>query len=671
MNICKERMTIAALGCSFYMMTTMVNAQEAVSTSSSQDQRVLQGSTDQLQRKQQEIDALHGEVTALQNEIMTLRQQLHDAGVTPGVGGVAQHIPRSVAKDVAVTSQTVRSITLAARDITRPQASSMNAVLAPDVCPISPSLHEEPVTTSLPPLSDQAAVTAYRTSLIRQGEVSAEPNIPVTDLDGVREKMQAFVGKPIDATLMRTITSTISGYVAAHTNNLVDVYVPQQTLQNGNLVVVLAPAQLGRVRTEGQQHISATALKCRIRMRAGDRVDLQTLNEDLAFLNNSPWRQVSSSFTPGEQPGQTDLLLQTIDRLPIRVYGSWDNTGTTLTGLNRWRAGINWGDAFGVIGSRLDYSLTTSSHPEQLSEHTLLYTMPVRLRDTLALSGSYSSSDIPIHDGLFRSQGNNVQLGAQWTHPLSATVAATPVNKASTLSQLTAGFEYKRIGSALLFNDLTQLSSTPNVYQAYAGAQIDWLDAFGSNTLNGRLTVAPGFGNDAAFEAARSGAKSNYQRANLTFDRVINLPAGVSLHGRLNGQWASAPMISSERFQISGAAAVRGYREDTLLGDSGYVANIELLTPAFSVPMMRTENQQGQLQGLVFYDFGKSYDHGMAQQNIALDTTAKTASIASTGVGMRFNINRYLSLRTDIGWRLKGPDTLPNYLIHGALTISY
>jgi hemolysin activation/secretion protein len=679
-----------ALSMGLCVVVTSTGAQEMGPAAPVQNQNIVQELTDLRQRSQQEIEALHGEVAALQ-------KQLREHGITP-VSASSPALPNATASTSAsanpaaakpfgdrppvppapvlqsggmqattptatgMASRTVSSITLAARDITRPQPpDATGSGMAPDDCSAAPAASS---ASAAPVLTDQEAANAYRTSLAHPGEVSAEPGLPTTNLDGLREKLGVFVGRPMDGALVQRITAAATTYVSGHTDNLVDVYVPPQSMQNGNLVVVLATAKLGRIRTEGQKHISPHDLGCQIRMRAGDPVNVKTLADDLTLLNTSPWRQVSSSFTPGAAPGEADLVLQTVDQTPVRVYGSWDNTGSALTGLNRWRAGVNWGDAFGVIGSRLDYSFTTTNSPRNLMEHSLLFTMPTRYRDTVTFTGDYSSSDVPIEDGVFRSQGKNIQLGAQWTHPFGGPALAG--------SQFTSGFEYKHIGNALLFNDTTQTNSAPNLYQFYMGAQLPWVDSFGSNTLNARVTIAPGFNSDAAFNAARAGATSDYQRANLTYDRYVNLPAGFSLHGRFNGQWASSVLISSERLPISGAAGVRGYREEVLTADSGYVANIEALTPAVSVPVPFAGNGvSGQLQGVAFYDFGQAFARGSGEQNQVLGTTSKAFTLASAGLGARFNINQYMSLKADLGWRLRGPSSLPGYVIHGSLLFAY
>jgi hemolysin activation/secretion protein len=57
------------------------------------------------------------------------------------------------------------------------------------------------------------------------------------------------------------------------------------------------------------------------------------------------------------------------------------------------------------------------------------------------------------------------------------------------------------------------------------------------------------------------------------------LPGKFQLYGRLQGQVADQPLVSSEQFTATGADYVRGYLESEVLGDSAVVGTVELRTP--------------------------------------------------------------------------------------------
>ena len=134
-----------------------------------------------------------------------------------------------------------------------------------------------------------------------------------------------------------------------------------------------------------------------MRLAPGDPIDASRLQDDLAWLNQNSFRQVSVVAEKSDTPGDTDLVLKTQDQLPLRFYIGNDDTGTPVLSLNRWNLGVNWGDAFG-LDQQLSYQLTTSDdfwdhpgHPTFVA-HAINYVAPLPWRDKLNIFGSYSQA---------------------------------------------------------------------------------------------------------------------------------------------------------------------------------------------------------------------------------------------------------------------------------------
>lgn len=69
---------------------------------------------------------------------------------------------------------------------------------------------------------------------------------------------------------------------------------------------------------------------------------------------------------------------------------------------------------------------------------------------------------------------------------------------------------------------------------------------------------------------------------NPSFSRTITIDDWTTLF-RLNGQWASEPLISPEQFGAGGVNSVRGYPEGDVFGDDGWNVSLEEQTPAHTV----------------------------------------------------------------------------------------
>ena len=570
---------------------------------------------------------------------------------------------------------TLRGVIIAARDITRasPVAEASTVPRAdpcagrasvPDVPQVAPAA--APAFRALP--TDDAAAR-YRNLLAAQGKVVQE-GVARPRLEDV---VSPFIGRPLDASLTADVSGAVVAYLNSHASALSDVYFPAQDASDGVLVLVVAPAKLGKIITKGQQHTRGDDLACRIRVAPGGLVDPATVARDLAHLNSNPWRHTEAAFTPGAALGETDIVLTTVDERPLRVFAGADNAGSRITGLARYRAGFSVGNPFGLFDHRLDYTYLSAANRRRLNGHLLGYTLPLGASDTLSASASYFRTDAELQGGVFQSSGSNSTASLQWNRTLDGGASGARARAAD----IHAGAEYKRVGSALAFNQESISNIAPVVLQGYVGTNASWTDSLGGNALGARFTLSPGGlahrNSDATFNNARIGARSDYARLNLSYERYLALAQsgplkGWQLHGRLVGQWADKPLIASERFGLSGAQGVRGYYEDTLFADRGLVANLELQTPFYRVA---PAGKEGFLQGFVFVDAGRAWNQ---TPELVADLAAQartTHNLVSHGLGIRFNLGQTLTLRADVGWRHIGLRGKQGALGHISATVAY
>jgi len=82
---------------------------------------------------------------------------------------------------------------------------------------------------------------------------------------------------------------------------------------------------------------------------------------------------------------------------------------------------------------------------------------------------------------------------------------------------------------------------------------------------------------DGAFRqaAGNKDATPRYYIASGGVTRDWNLPGEIQIHTRLEGQWASSPLINNEQFGSGGITGVRGYRDGQIYSDSGWRMMLE------------------------------------------------------------------------------------------------
>ena len=185
-------------------------------------------------------------------------------------------------------------------------------------------------------------------------------------------------------------------------------------------------------------------------MQPGDHVSEKRLLADIDWLNRNPFREVTPGFRQGDQPGLSDLQLEVQDRLPIRIFGGYEDTGTKLTGRDRLFGGVNWGDAFRQ-GHQLNYQYTADTSFEHLTAHSASYIVPLPWRHMLSVYGTHVDIDAnlprPTTNSTLNSTGLNYQGALRYSVPL-------PFSR-NYQHEASIGFDFKHNKNDLLFRAST------------------------------------------------------------------------------------------------------------------------------------------------------------------------------------------------------------------------
>jgi hemolysin activation/secretion protein len=468
--------------------------------------------------------------------------------------------------------------------------------------------------------------------------------VPLLQTAGFHTLVAPYLGHPASLGVLHQLTRDVVLYCRGHDRPVVDVLVPEQNVQTGSVQILVLEGRLGQVRVEGEKWFSPVVIAGAIRLQSGDIIASQSLLEDLAWINRNPFRQVDLVFTRSPNPGATDLVLRTNDRVPLRLSTGYDDTGNALTGFDRVLVGVYWGNAFG-LDQELGYQLSASPDFRKLVAHSGSYTVPLTAwRHVFTVSGNYAESRPDLSGGFFTLKGRAWQVSARDRIPLPAWGAFT--------QELSAGVDFKRSNNNLAFGGMQVFAQENDIVQAVATYTASRSDRFGATGGSFTLTLSPGglgAGNHTrVFRAARSYARADYAYVRGEVERTTTLPAGFSWLVRATGQFATANLLSSEQLGLGGAESLRGYEDHEANGDDGFILVNELHARAGSVAShlgFATANDQ--LDPLLFWDYG------MARSKELLPGEAPHIEMSSVGVGLRYNISACFNLRADYGWQLK------------------
>lgn len=365
---------------------------------------------------------------------------------------------------------------------------------------------------------------------------------------------------------------------------IVKAYLPVQDVSAGTITLQVIEARFGGVRPEGEaaRRVQPSTLLAYFdrQQKIGAPLSANALDRALLLADDLAGVSVSGTLVQGRTEGETALALQSTDEAVLYGDISLDNTGARSTGSNRVTANVNVNSPLGLG----DFLNLTAMNTQGSDYGRLGLTTPVGY-DGLRLSVSASSMRYKVIDGPNNIEnlgirGNSSSLGLDLNYPI---VRARLHNL-----YISAALDNKRF-----YSEDSNKSAAPDSYADYAsnslriglsGNRFDDLGGGGANSASLQWQTSQ-LTSMVAHKQIDSIARS-YNKLNFSLSRQQTLSANHSLLLSLQGQHASKPLDSSEKFYIGGMGSVRAYPSSELGGDRGQVISGEWrwrLNPAWVI----------------------------------------------------------------------------------------
>lgn len=475
--------------------------------------------------------------------------------------------------------------------------------------------------------------------------------LPIPDLQTPEfsARLKPYRGIALTTGVIENLKTEVSKYYRSLGRPFVTVNVPPQDISSGIVQMVVVEARVGTVSVEGNQWFDDQLYRAALRVQPGDTIEIERLNEDTDWINRNAFRNTTIVTRKGQEFGETDLVLKTNERYPLRVYGGYDNYGSDTSGKDRLMAGFNWGNAFNM-GHELNYQHTRSVGTGSSKAHSGSYVVPLPWRDILSVSASYSKSN-PDLGALFNNEGISWSLQPTYTIPLK--------KRKDYTHELSVSLPLKVSDNTLEFSATPITNNKTHVVQMEVGYTGNWKFKTQKMGFNVSVIGSPGgvtkFNKDSAFNTSRSGAQSRYGILRGGLSYTTNLHEGIGWSTTARAQLASENLLGSEQFDMAGVSAVRGYENGLVYRDHGVMVRNELSAPIFSVldqfSMGASLKKKytlpaDSLAPFVFVD-------AAAGQNVnPLQGEQRRVYLASTGAGMRYNLGPLVSLDMAYGWQM-------------------
>ncbi len=421
------------------------------------------------------------------------------------------------------------------------------------------------------------------------------------------------------------------------------VVIPDQEVKEGVIRLEVIEGRLVDIKVSGNTWLRSGYVRKRLALGAEPPLNIYRLQERLLILRQNPLiERINAELAPGVSPGEGILSVKVAEERPYFLGVAVNNYRPPSIGGEQFEVTAShndltgWGDALWVR-----YGLT-----EGLDNVTAAYTIPLNAHDT-TLNLRFDRSDALVIEDPFNELDITSKLetyGVSLRHPFYLTPYQT-FAIALTLD--------RRHSKTFLLGQ--PFSFTPGVRNGESDVTVlrfsqEWLARSLSQVIAVRSSFSVGI--DALGATVNDiGPDGRFFSWLGQLQWARRLPYRDSeVLFRSDLQLASEPLLPLEKFPVGGANSVRGYRENQLVRDNGWVSSLELRVPIVRLPIpgLTRRPEEGMILLAPFVDFGWSWNTD--------SPTPEPEILYSVGIGVRWDPTRTIHGQLYWGKALKDID---------------
>lgn len=437
----------------------------------------------------------------------------------------------------------------------------------------------------------------------------------------LRELYQFQIGKQIDLSGLGRIADGITAYYRNQGYILARAIVPPQKVSNGVARIQVVEGHISDVKLQGEVGGKNSKIFSYARKIQESRpLNAHDLERYLLLMEDLPGVEARAVLQPSPTTPGASQVVVTIDRDTFADTSiNLNNRGTKYLGPWQVEGTLSLNNALGADEQTLFRGISTFERPEQLQYVELRHEDQVGAEGTRVIfDGSFVRTRPGKQLEPFRIEGQSATLDVAVTHPL---IRSRQMNWF-----INSDFALQRVAVTALGTNLYE----DNLRVLTAGTAYDFIDPL--NAVN-RLeaNAHQGFnwwaGNDGLGHS-RANGEGDFTKFTANATRIQPIYGPWQARVTASGQYSFDPLYVAQEFAIGGETYGSAYDLAEITGDSGAAARAEL---QYNGELYDGFVNTYQIYG--FYDIGAVWN-----RNIIGGTEYKRASLASTGVGTRFNI---------------------------------
>ena len=430
--------------------------------------------------------------------------------------------------------------------------------------------------------------------------------------------LKPYIGQCLGVTQLNELLKVITNHYIEKGLVTSRAYLPQQDLSGGHLQVLVVEGRLEGLKGAEGSGLSERELAMSFPGKPGELLNLRDIEQMVDQLNRLPSNHAQTELTPGQNIGGSEVLVKNTPQKPWRVGLSRHNDGQKSTGEQQWGTSFDWDSPLGLadqLALRGGHD-AVSDHQKTSRNAMLYYNLPFGWWN---LSYTYSQSE---YRALGQANGFNFkQSGDSQNHQLR--LERVIHRDALSKTSLNTGLAYLRTNNFIEDSKLT--ASSNRISEAQFG--INHGRRVGSAFVNLDLGLQNGIGALDAQGNHDPGPglpDARYRKYTATLSYLQPFVLGgesFSFSSLMTGQRSEDVLFSPQRMSLGGQSSIRGYKDQSLSGDSGgYWRNdlrwsrpvtLEWLRPVFA----EYGTSLGYDQGVIRGDRYNGNQHGRLSSN--------------------------------------------------------
>jgi len=418
--------------------------------------------------------------------------------------------------------------------------------------------------------------------------------------------------------------------------------IPDQAVTEGMVTIQVIEGKLSDIRIEGNKWFRTSYFRDRIELSTKPPFNMNPLRDRLQILlQDDRLERLNAELKPGAQPGEAILDVAVQEASPFRSYAEYNNYINPSVGENQFRGTVQHRNVTGN-GDILSVTFGASVFPNPWNVGVFpnldtFYSIPLNKYDTTFLAG-YRLFNFKVREDPFAPL--DIESKTQiWTLSLRQPLYRTLTDEVA----IALLGEYEQNGNTLLGTPFNFVDGMQNGFGNVAALRFlqEWTHRTPESVFSVRSRFSMGL------DVLGATINSNPNQTDAQFFSWLGQAeyykrfeqTGIELLNLMNIQLANDRLFPLEQMSVGGRYSVRGYRENTLLHDNGFVYQLETRVPIWS-------SKEGfpYLQFCPFADVGHSW--------VAKGANSSPQTLGSVGAGLRANFGKYANLNVYWGKRL-------------------